>query len=69
MRPGLRRKLNLLIAPHFEVLNLEKWKATVRPKVEHPFRVLKRQFGYTNVQYREGAWNARLEELVPLVRA
>lgn len=27
-------------------------KAAIRAKVEHPFRVLKRQFGYTKVRYR-----------------
>jgi transposase, IS5 family len=52
MRPGLRRKLNPFIAPDFATLVLEKWKASVRAKVEHPFRVLKRQFGYTKVRYR-----------------
>ena len=26
--------------------------SSVRAKVEHPFRVLKRQFGYTKVRYR-----------------
>ena len=30
----------------------EKLKASVRAKVEHPFRVIKRQFGYTKVRYR-----------------
>jgi IS5 family transposase len=30
----------------------EKLKAGVRAKVEHPFRVIKRQFGYTRVRYR-----------------
>ncbi|WP_343125197.1 transposase, partial [Xanthomonas fragariae] len=33
----------------------ERWeyfKASVRAKVEHPFRVIKRQFGYTKVRYR-----------------
>jgi transposase, IS5 family len=57
MRPGLRRKLNPFIAPHFDALSLEKWKASVRAKVEHPFRVLKRQFGYTQVRYRGLAKN------------
>jgi IS5 family transposase len=57
MRPGERRKLNPFIAPHFEALTLEKWKASVRAKVEHPFRVLKRQFGYTKVRYRGLAKN------------
>ncbi len=27
-------------------------KASIRAKVEHPFRVLKRQFGFTRVRYR-----------------
>ena len=29
----------------------------MRAKVEHPFRVLKRQFGYTKVRYRGLAKN------------
>jgi transposase, IS5 family len=57
MRPGERRKLNPFIAPQFEALSLEKWKASIRAKVEHPFRVLKRQFGYTKVRYRGLAKN------------
>ena len=31
---------------------LEHAKASLRAKVEHPFRVIKRQFGYTKVRYR-----------------
>jgi IS5 family transposase len=31
--------------------------AMVRAKVEHPFRVLKRQFGYVNTRYRGLAKN------------
>ena len=30
----------------------EKSKASVRAKVEHPFRVIKRQFGFVKVRYR-----------------
>ena len=30
----------------------EKTKASIRAKVEHPFRVLKQQFGYVKVRYR-----------------
>ena len=30
----------------------EKLKASIRAKVEHPFRVIKRQFGRTKVRYR-----------------
>jgi transposase, IS5 family len=31
---------------------IEYAKAQVRAKVEHPFRVIKRQFGYTKVRFR-----------------
>ena len=37
---------------------LEHLIAKVRSKVEHPFRVVKRQFGYTKVRYRGLAKNA-----------
>jgi len=36
---------------------IEKAKAQVRAKVEHPFRVIKRQFGYTKVRFRGLAKN------------
>ena len=52
MRPGLRRKLNPFIEPEFIAEQAEKFKASVRAKVEHPFRVIKRQFGHTKVRYR-----------------
>jgi IS5 family transposase len=52
MRAGLRRKLNPFIQPQFIAEQIETLKASVRAKVEHPFRVLKRQFGYTKVRYR-----------------
>jgi IS5 family transposase len=52
MRPGLRRKLNTLIETDFVADRVEKMKASIRAKVEHPFRVLKRQFGFTKVRYR-----------------
>ena len=35
----------------------EKLKASIRAKVEHPFRVIKRQFGHTKVRYRGLAKN------------
>lgn len=35
----------------------EKSKSSIRAKVEHPFRVIKRQFGYTKVKYRGLAKN------------
>lgn len=36
----------------------EHYKASLRAKVEHPFRVIKRQFGYAKVRYRGLAKNA-----------
>ncbi len=32
--------------------DLERTKACIRAKVEHPFRVVKRQFGHVKVRYR-----------------
>jgi IS5 family transposase len=57
MRPGLRRKLNPFIEPDFVAERVEKMKASIRAKVEHPFRVVKRQFGFTKVRYRGLAKN------------
>lgn len=36
----------------------ERIKASARAKVEHPFRTIKRQFGYSMVRYRGLAKNA-----------
>ena len=45
----------------------ERVKASVRAKVEHPFRVLKLQFGYRKVRYRGLAKNtAQLQTLFAL---
>lgn len=52
MCPGLRRELNPFIEPQFIAEQIERAKASVRAKVGHPFRVLKRQFGYSDVRYR-----------------
>ena len=52
MRPGKRRLLNPFIEPDFVAERVEKMKASIRARVEHPFRVLKRQFGFTKVRYR-----------------
>jgi IS5 family transposase len=57
MRPGLRRRLNPFIEPEFVAERVERMKASIRAKVEHPFRVLKRQFGFTKVRYRGLAKN------------
>jgi transposase, IS5 family len=52
MRPGKRRKLDLSDRLDAIYDQIERLKAGVRAKVEHPFRVLKRQFGYTKTRYR-----------------
>ncbi len=52
MRPGKRLALNK-DSPMGAVLDqLEHVKARIRAKVEHPFRVIKRQFGHMKVRYR-----------------
>lgn len=52
MRPGQRRRLNPFIEPDFVAERVEKLKASVRAKAEHPFRVLTRPFGFTKVRCR-----------------
>lgn len=52
MRPGKRRALNMDSAADALLEQAEKLKASIRAKVEHPFRVIKRQFGYVKVRYR-----------------
>jgi IS5 family transposase len=57
MRPGKRKKLNVYLHDGFLAERVEKMKASIRAKVEHPFRVIKRQFGFTKVRYRGLAKN------------
>ena len=53
MRPGKRKALDKDNKPIDALIDqVEKIKASIRAKVEHPFRVIKRQFGYTKVRYR-----------------
>ena len=53
MGPGKRRKLDKAGKPIDALIDqAEKIKAGIRAKVEHPFRILKRQFGYAKVRYR-----------------
>jgi IS5 family transposase len=56
MRPSKRRALK---GTNLGALldQVEKLKASVRAKVEHPFRVIKRQFSYTKVRYKGLAKN------------
>ena len=53
MRPGKRKELDKDNKPIDALIDqVEKIKASIRAKVEHPFRVIKRQFGYAGVRYR-----------------
>jgi IS5 family transposase len=67
MRPGQRRALDLTRAVDRLLDKVEQLKASARAKVEHPFRVVKQQFGYAKVRYRGLAKNtARLTMLFAL---
>ena len=67
MRPGKRRALDKTNALGLLLDKLEQAKASIRAKVEHPFRVLKQQFGYEKVRYRGLAKNtAQLHTLFAL---
>ena len=55
MRPGKRRKLE----PGSDEAVMEKRKASVRAKVEHPFLYIKRHFGYAKTRYRGLAKNTQ----------
>ena len=67
MRPGKRRALDMSRKSDRLREKAEKLKASVRAKVEHPFRVVKQQFGYAKARYRGLAKNtARLTMLFAL---
>ena len=52
MRPGKRKALDKSTKLGALTDEIERLKASIRAKVEHPFRVIKRQFGFTKVRYR-----------------
>ena len=57
MRPGKRRALDKQTRLGALLDKADKLKASVRAKVEHPFRVIKCQFGFTKVRYKGLAKN------------
>lgn len=66
MKPGKRRALGGSALDRLSE-QIERLKAQVRARVEHPFRVIKRQFGYIKVRYRGLAKNtAQLHMLFAL---
>jgi transposase, IS5 family len=67
MRPGLRKLLDKTDPMDALTDQVERIKASIRAKVEHPFRVIKRQFGHVKVRYRGLAKNtAQLHTLFAL---
>ena len=52
MRPSKRAALDKSGPPGVMIKQVERIKASIRAKVEHPFRVIKRQFGFVKVRYR-----------------
>ncbi|MDR5762960.1 IS5 family transposase [Caballeronia sp. LZ035] len=67
MRPSKRRQLNLKNRVDAIYDKIERLKAGIRAKVEHPFRILKRQFGYMKTRYRGLAKNtAQITTLLAL---
>src|SRR5918911_1803152 len=67
MQPGKRTALDKSGYLGGMIEQVEKIKASIRAKVEHPFRVIKRQFGHTKVRYRGLAKNtAQLKTLFAL---
>ena len=52
MRAGKRNKLDKANSPVDALMDkIEKCKASIRAKAEHPFRVVKRYFGFVKVRY------------------
>jgi IS5 family transposase len=52
MRPGKRKALDKDNTADAMIDKAENLKAGIRAKVVHPFRVIKRQFGFVKVRYR-----------------
>ena len=57
MMPGKRKMLDKETPMGAVLEKLEQAKASIRAKVEHPFRVIMRQFGFVKVKYRGLAKN------------
>ena len=51
-RPGKVRALKKHPRKNKNVINIEYLKASIRAKVEHPFRIIKCQFGFVKARYK-----------------
>jgi IS5 family transposase len=68
MMPGKRKALDKDTPRGAIREKLEQTKASIPAEVEHPFRVIKRHFGYVKVKYRGLAKNtAHLMTLFALI--
>lgn len=54
-RPGKVKTLKQHPRKNKTAINIEYMKASIRAKVEHPFRIIKRLFGFVKARYRGGA--------------
>ena len=52
MRPGKLKELKKHPRKNKAVIAFEKLKSSIRAKVEHPFRLIKRQFGFVKARYK-----------------
>lgn len=72
MRPGKVKALKQEPVKHRRAIRYEYLKARIRAKVEHPFRIIKCQFGFVKARYKGLAKNdnhlAMLFALANLVR-
>ena len=62
MRPGKRKALDKAKPSGQLTGQVEKIKASIRATVEHPFRVIKQQFGQVKVRYRGLVKNTALND-------
>ena len=67
-RPGKVKTLKQHPRKNKTAINIEYMKASIRAKVEHPFRIIKRQFGFVKARYRGSGRTATTGEVF-LVRA
>ena len=51
-RPGKVKALKQHPRKNKTIIQFERLKASIRAKVEHPFRLIKRQFGFVKARYK-----------------
>ncbi|HDO1313688.1 IS5 family transposase [Aeromonas veronii] len=52
MRPGRLKELKKHPRKNKSVIAFERLKSSIRAKVEHPFRIIKRQFGFVKARFK-----------------